>query len=123
MSAMDTCAIGTTSRSSARSWETPPLPPTAGAAVSAIKAVLCKNCPWRKDAPEAGEAGGSVPAHGIDGMRAAAERVTEGMQVMQCHKSTDEASPLRWILVCCGLRVDRGSACCAQWSHRSCRRG
>ena len=30
-----------------------------------------------------------MPAHGIDGMRAAAERVTEGMQVMQCHKSTD----------------------------------
>ena len=57
--------------------------------MSAIKAVLCKNCPWRKDAPKAGEAGGSVPAHGIGGMRAAAHRVTEGMQVMQCHKSSD----------------------------------
>jgi len=57
--------------------------------MAAIKAALCKNCPWRKSAPKAGQEGGSVPAHNIAGMRRAVAHVTEGMQVMQCHKSTD----------------------------------
>lgn len=52
-------------------------------------AVLCKSCPWRRSAPKAGEPGGSVPAHDLDGMRAAAQDCTEGLKVMQCHDSPD----------------------------------
>jgi len=51
------------------------------------KAVLCKNCPWRKSSPKAGEPGGSVP---VADVRLAVRNVTDGMQVMQCHKSSDD---------------------------------
>ena len=50
----------------------------------------CKNCPFRKNAPKAGEPGGSVPAHSDDEVRVVARNCTEGMSVMQCHKSSDK---------------------------------
>ena len=50
------------------------------------KSVLCKNCPWRKSSPKAGEVGGSVP---VAGVRSVVRNVTDGMNVMQCHKSSD----------------------------------
>jgi hypothetical protein len=53
-------------------------------------AVLCKNCPFRKASPKAGELGGSVPvSSSIARMRAVVRDVTDGMKVMQCHDSTD----------------------------------
>ena len=55
-----------------------------------IKAVLCKNCPWRRNAPKAGEIGGSVPvSQSREHMRQVAHNITEGLRVMQCHKSSD----------------------------------
>ncbi len=56
----------------------------------AIKAVLCRNCPFRKASPKAGEPGGSVPVSCDAGkMRSVAHNITEGLSVMQCHKSSD----------------------------------
>lgn len=52
---------------------------------SPIPAVLCRNCPWRKSSPKAGEPGGSVPEP--DAL-ATARACTDGHKVMQCHKST-----------------------------------
>jgi len=50
---------------------------------------ICRNCPFRKDSPKAGEPGGSVPVSAdIDQMRAGALKVTVGLSVMQCHKSS-----------------------------------
>jgi hypothetical protein len=55
-------------------------------------AVLCKNCPFRKSSPKAGEIGGSVPvSSSADAMRAVVRDCTDGMKVMQCHKSSDRA--------------------------------
>ena len=55
-----------------------------------IKAVLCRNCPFRRSSPKAGEAGGSVPvSNDLHKMRSVAHNITEGMSVMQCHKSSD----------------------------------
>ena len=55
-----------------------------------IKAVLCTNCPWRRSAPKAGEVGGSVPVStNREHMRQVAHNITEGLSVMQCHKSSD----------------------------------
>ena len=55
-----------------------------------IKAVLCKNCPWRRNALKAGEIGGSVPvSQSREHMRQVAHDITEGLRVMQCHKSSD----------------------------------
>ena len=55
-----------------------------------IKAVLCQNCPFRKSSPKAGEVGGSVPvSNDLHKMRSVAHNITEGMSVMQCHKSSD----------------------------------
>lgn len=57
----------------------------------AIKAALCRNCPFRKSSPKAGEAGGSVPVStDVSKMRSIAHNITEGFSVMQCHKSTDK---------------------------------
>lgn len=54
-------------------------------------AVLCRNCPWRRRSPKAGEPGGSVPAHGADEMRVVdAELSDDGRKVMQCHNSSDD---------------------------------
>ena len=51
---------------------------------------ICVNCPFRKGSPKAGEPGGSVPVSAdIDQMRAGALKVTVGLSVMQCHKSSD----------------------------------
>ena len=56
----------------------------------ATKAVLCRNCPFRKASPKAGEPGGSVPVSCDAGkMRSVAHNITEGFSVMQCHKSSD----------------------------------
>lgn len=55
-----------------------------------IKAVLCRNCPFRKASPKAGEPGGSVPVSCDAGkMRSVVHNITEGFSVMQCHKSSD----------------------------------
>lgn len=54
-------------------------------------ALLCKNCPWRKTSPKAGEPGGSVPAHDLDRMQLEAKACgPDGFKVMQCHDSTSE---------------------------------
>lgn len=64
---------------------------TEGASMSMpIKATLCKNCPFRKSSPKAGELGGSVPISADVGvMRNVARNLTDGTTVMQCHKSSD----------------------------------
>lgn len=49
------------------------------------RAVLCKTCPFRRNAPKAGERGGSVPMGDINHMREAVHAITEGRKVMQCH--------------------------------------
>ena len=59
--------------------------------MSAIPAVLCKNCPFRKSSPKAGEPGGSVPVADAAAMRRVVRDCTDGMKVMQCHKSSDRA--------------------------------
>ena len=53
---------------------------------SPIAAVLCRNCPWRKSSPKAGEPGGSIPEP--DALTTA-HACLDGHKVMQCHKSSD----------------------------------
>lgn len=53
------------------------------------RAVLCKTCPFRRNAPKAGEKGGSVPVGDEAHMREAAHAVTEGLKVMRCHETED----------------------------------
>ena len=54
------------------------------------RAFFCKNCPFRRSSPKAGEPGGSVPEYDEAGMRRAAREVTEGRKVMRCHDSEGE---------------------------------
>ena len=51
------------------------------------RAVLCKICPFRRNAPKAGEPGGSIPVGDEAHMRDAAHEVTEGLKVMRCHET------------------------------------
>lgn len=51
------------------------------------RAFFCKNCPFRRSSPKAGEPGGSIPEYDTDEMRRAVHDVTEGRKVMRCHDS------------------------------------
>lgn len=54
------------------------------------RAFFCKNCPFRRSSPKAGEPGGSVPEYDPAGMRQTVHEITEGGKVMQCHDSAGE---------------------------------
>lgn len=60
--------------------------------VDCKRVALCRNCPWKRESPKAGEPGGSVPVE-RDPRKLAqlVDRMTSGLQVMQCHASTDES--------------------------------
>ena len=60
--------------------------------VDCKRVALCRNCPWKRESPKAGEPGGSVPVEREPRKLAQlVDRLTNGLQVMQCHASTDES--------------------------------